>query len=48
MTGFIKSLHLGPVSVFVPNKGHKRWHRLEMLDQGFTIEFRGEGVLSWF
>lgn len=40
--GFIKSLHLTPVSEFVSNQGHKRWHHLEMLDQGFTVEVKGK------
>lgn len=42
LTDFIKSLHLAVVSEFVSSQGHKRWHHLEMLDQGFTTEVQGK------
>lgn len=42
VTGFIKSLHLAPVSEFASSQGQKRWHHLEMLDQGLTAEVQGE------
>lgn len=38
VTSFIKSLHLVPVSEFVPSQGHERWHHLETLGQGFIVE----------
>lgn len=42
VTGLIKSLHLAPVSELVSCQGDEKWHHLEMLDQGFSVEVQGK------